>query len=108
MLRALGLAILLAACGCGDDTTTPTAPSMDLSVPVLDLSLPGQPCGGTVCMGSCTVCVQIAGGLCAIPCSTAMPSACASGTCNPAVTDGGATAGVVFSGACGAYDGFCG
>ncbi|HEX9103859.1 MAG TPA: hypothetical protein VF997_16725 [Polyangia bacterium] len=105
LLRALGLAAALALVGCSDDTTS--GASTDLSQPVLDLSMPGTVCGANVCHGACVVCVQISGGLCAIPCSTAMPSTCASGTCNPAVPDGGNGDGVVFTGACAAFNGFC-
>ncbi len=109
MWRALWLAAALTALGCGDDTTTAPV-STDFAQLVLDLAQPGQACGSAVCTGSCTVCVQLAGGLCAIPCSTSMPSTCASGICNAAAPDGGVggSDGVTFSGDCGGYDGFCG
>lgn len=106
MLRALVLVLALAANGCGDDTTA--AAALDLSTPTFDLSTPGQHCGGVVCTGGCTVCVQLGGGLCAIPCKTAMPSTCSSGVCNPAVPDGGNGGGVTFGGDCAGYNGFCG
>ena len=106
MLRALGLAALLALAGCGDDTTE--VGPVDLAQPVLDLSAPGTVCGVSLCNGACVACVPVAGGLCAIPCNTATPSTCNSGRCNPAMPDGGSGGGVTFSGDCGAYDGVCG
>jgi hypothetical protein len=107
LTRALAVALFcFAAAGCGDDTTSPT--SMDLSQPILDLSVPGQgqACGGTTCMGSCTVCVQLGAGICAIPCNTATPSTCASGVCVALTSDGGVSG--TFAGDCSAYDGACG
>ncbi|HXU74897.1 MAG TPA: hypothetical protein VN947_36630 [Polyangia bacterium] len=109
MLRALAVALFcFAAIGCGDDTTAPA--TMDLSQPILDLSAPGhgQACGGTTCMGSCTVCVQLGGGLCAIPCNTAMPSTCPSGVCVALSTGGDGGVSGTFAGDCSAYDGACG
>jgi hypothetical protein len=109
MLRALAVALLCCgAAGCGDDTTV--AATMDLSQPILDLSAVGhgQACGGTTCMGSCTVCVQLGAGICAIPCNTATPSTCASGRCVALSSgdDGGVSG--TFAGDCSAYDGACG
>lgn len=107
LTRALVVALLcVAAVGCGDDTTAPA--SMDLSQSVLDLSAggQGQACGGTTCTGSCTVCVALGGGLCAIPCNTANPSACPSHVCVALSGDGGVSG--TFAGDCAAYDGACG
>jgi hypothetical protein len=106
MTRALlVLAAALALAGCGDDTTEGT--TTDLSQPVLDLSAGGTVCGANACNGACVVCLQIAGGLCAIPCNTAMPWTCTSGTCSPAVPDGGNGDGVAFTGDCAGYNGLC-
>ncbi|MCU1280872.1 MAG: hypothetical protein JWM53_4418 [bacterium] len=107
MLRALGLAMALLALGCGDDTTT-TAASMDLSQPVLDLSMAGPSCGPLACTGTCAACVPLFGGVCAPPCKRSMPSTCtAPATCRPLDGgDGGAS--VTLTGSCAGYDGYCG
>ena len=110
--RALAVAALLALAGCGDGTPGGGGPddlAVDLSQPELDLSTPGVACGANVCAGTCVVCVQFGGGVCAIPCNTAMPSTCSTGTCHPAGSDdGGAPGAVTFTGDCSAYNGFCG
>ena len=49
LARALGVLVLLAAAGCGDDTTAPA--SLDLAQPILDLRTPGQACGATTVHG---------------------------------------------------------
>jgi len=115
MRRVLGFAVLLALAGCGSGMimTTPEE-SMDMAMPVLDLTVPitsgpgDQTCGASTCLGNCTVCVQFAGGLCAIPCSTSNPSTCSTGICNAATSSGDAGAGAIFHGDCSAYNGFCG
>ena len=110
LARALALLAMVALAGCGDGTpgTEPGDLAVDMSVAVLDLSSAGVTCGDNLCTGSCVVCVQLAGGLCAIPCNTAMPSTCSSGVCNPAGSDdGGAPGAVTFTGDCSAYNGFC-
>lgn len=106
LLAALfACAVLLPA--CGDDTTSP--PSGDLAVIVLDLSTPanGQACGATTCSGSCTACVALGGGLCAIPCNTATPSTCSTGHCVAAAADDGGIS-ITFAGNCAPYNGACG
>lgn len=104
-MRSVALALALALAGCGSDTTEPV--SMDMAQPLLDIATAGTVCGANVCQGACVVCLQIAGGLCAVPCNTAMPSACPSGICSPAVPDGGNSDGVTFTGDCAGYNGFC-
>ena len=99
------LALALALAGCGSDSGG--GESTDMAQPVLDIATTGTVCGANVCSGSCVVCLQVAGGLCAVPCNTAMPSTCASGVCSPAVPDGGNSDGVTFTGDCAAYNGFC-
>jgi hypothetical protein len=106
-MRVLVLAFVLALAGCGSDDTT-TSSSVDLSQPVLDLSMPGIVCGAQVCGGSCAGCIDFGGGVCVMPCKMAAPS-CASGTCMPLTpSDGGAGASVTLSGNCAGYDGYCG
>jgi hypothetical protein len=108
-MRVLGLVALFAAAGCGDDTTMMMTPAaMDQAMPVLDLTIPGHACGATSCTGSCTACVLLGGGLCGVPCNTAMPSACSSGVCNAATGGDGGLGNVVLDGDCSAYNGFCG
>jgi hypothetical protein len=110
MMRVLGLALFFGAAGCGDDTTMMPAGAMDLAMPILDVAVAGHACGQTSCAGSCTACVLLGGGVCAIPCNTATPSTCSSGMCIAATGggDGGGLGNVVLDGACAAYDGYCG
>jgi hypothetical protein len=109
-MRALLLAMALAAIGCGDDGVPP---ANDLSTSSADLATKiGATCGvdgvRLSCGGSCAVCSYAGGaGKCVTPCKTTQ-SSCPSGqSCHAARGDGGTSTTVQFDGDCNAFDGYC-
>jgi hypothetical protein len=109
ILRAMVVAMALAAVGCGDDTTN-TGMSTDMSQPILDLTSSSPHCGGSICALSCSACLPLGGGVCAPPCMTSNPNSCtAPAMCRPLGGDPDAGGTVTLVGDCSGtgYDGYC-
>ncbi|HEY2747021.1 MAG TPA: hypothetical protein VGL86_20500 [Polyangia bacterium] len=116
-MRTLLFLALLAAAGCGDDTTQATA--ADLSMTVHDFA--GQPtscsstgvaqsCAGASGQSGCFVCDLSGGaGVCARVCSLLAPNECPAGqTCHEFTgADGGMVSGIAVEGAGCAGFGYC-